>query len=130
MTDYILLLWLAGIFRDISVIATIIFIITGTAASIFLGFIYSEEYTEEMKNNLLKWVKRGFIVSSCSLLLSVIIPSEKVMNLYVASKVVEDGIEYIKQDKELSKLPKNVVKYLNDFFEKELQKDEQSGQDR
>lgn len=109
-------IYLISILDGILNICIVLFCASGAAA--FISFV---GYTESNDNKFLQYCKKATTVFVCSVLAFVFIPSSKtVLAMYTVPPVIVAA----QTNQEIQKLPDNVLKFINDFLENELNEKE------
>lgn len=109
-------IYLISILDGVLNVCTVFMCVSGIV--IFIGFI---EYTENCDTKFLKRFKKAITVFVCSVLAFVFIPSSKTA---LAMYAIPPVIVAAQTNQEMQKLPDNVLKFINDYLEKELNEKE------
>lgn len=96
-------------------VLTVCTVLTGISiTAIVISFI---GYVEDNDNKFLQYLKKAVTVFVCSVLAFVFIPSSKtVLAMYTIPPVITAA----QTNQEMQKLPENVLKFINNYLENEL----------
>lgn len=111
-----LTIYIIEVLGNLSCVLQCLFILTSLAIIIYIAVGLSEASLETLKHNFKKLSFIWVIIA----LLACFTPSRTMMYSMV---IVPEVIEYINNDAEIKKLPVNVVRYANKWFEDNLDKE-------